>query len=231
MHITDVINSHANPEQAKILQRFFKTGKGQYGEWDQFLWIKVPVQRQIAKQHLEIDFSEIQALLDSPIHEYRLVAVLILVQKYAKADEKLQKKIFDFYLKNAKWINNRDLVDLSAPHIVGEYLLEREKDILYKLAKSKNLREKRIAIISTFAFIKVGLFEDTFKIAEILMHDDHDLIHKAVGWMLREAGKRSLYEEEKFLKPRYKKMPRTMLRYAIEKFEETKRQKYLKWQI
>ena len=231
MSLIDTINAHANPEQAKILQRFFKTGKGQYGEGDQFLWIKVPVQRHIAKQYIQISFSELQTLLDSPIHEYRLIALLILVQKYLKTDEKTKQNIYTFYLKHTKSVNNRDLVDLSAPTIVGNYLIEKDKKILYKLAKSKNLREKRIAIISTFAFLRVGLFDDTFQIAEILMKDDHDLIHKAVGRMLREVGKRSLYEEEKFLKKHYKNMPRTMLRYAIEKFEEGKRQKYLKWTI
>jgi 3-methyladenine DNA glycosylase AlkD len=188
----------------------------------------VPVQRTIAKQYTHLPLPELQKLLDSPIHEYRLIALLVLIQKYLKADEKTKQNIYTFYLKNAKSVNNRDLVDLSAPNIVGNYLIERDKKILYTLAKSKNIREKRIAIISTFAFLKVGLFEDTFQIAELLMKDGHDLIHKAVGRMLREVGKRSQYEEEKFLKLHYKNMPRTMLRYAIERFEESKRQKYLK---
>ena len=140
----------------------------------------------------------------------------------------MKDQIFDFYVRNVRRINNRDLVDLTAPHIVGKYLLDRDKKLLYKFAKSKNLRERRMAIVTTFAFLKVGEYEDTFKLTEILMHDQHDLIHKAVGWMLREVGKRSQYEEERFLKLHYKNMPRTMLRYAIERFEEEKRQKYLK---
>ena len=182
----------------------------------------------IAKKYIDLDFAILQKLLDSKIHEYRLTALLILVLRNGKADPLVKDQIFDFYVKNTKNINNWDLVDLTAPGIVGNYLLERDRNLLYVFARSKHLREKRIAIISTFAFLKVGEYEDTFKIAEILLADTHDLIHKAVGRMLREVGKRSLYEEEKFLKKYYKIMPRTMLRYAIEKFEDGKRQRYLK---
>jgi 3-methyladenine DNA glycosylase AlkD len=182
----------------------------------------------IAKKYINLDFTTLQDMLDSNIHEYRLTALLILVLRNAKADTSMKDQIFDFYIKNTKNINNWDLVDLTAPGIVGNYLLEKDKSLLYTFAKSKHLREKRIAIISTFAFLRVGEYDDTFKIAEILLHDSHDLIHKAVGRMLREVGKRSQFEEEKFLQKHYKMMPRTMLRYAIEKFPEDLRQKYLK---
>jgi len=235
------LKKYANPEKAKILQGFFKTGKGQYGEGDIFLGIVVPNQRLVAKKFIDADLESLKKLLDSKIHEHRLTAVLILTYQFPKADKKLQKKIYNFYLKNAKQINNWDLVDLSAPNIVGEYLQslvchsesERRisRKILYKLVKSKNLWERRISILATFTFLRNGDFTDTLKIAEILLKDEHDLIHKAVGWMLREVGKRDQSVEEKFLKKHYQKMPRTMLRYAIERFEEGLRQKYLKGQI
>ena len=160
-----------------------------------------------------------------------LISLLILIIKYRKADALGKREIFNFYLKNRKNINNWDLVDLSAAYIVGNYLLEKDKSILYKLARSNNVWERRIAIMSTFEFIKNGEFEDTLKISELLINDKHDLIHKAVGWMLRETGKRHMLTEEKFLKKHYKKMPRTMLRYAIERFPECKRQSYLKGSI
>jgi len=222
------LSFYADFEKANILQRFFKTGKGDYGEGDIFLGIIVPNTRKVAKRFTELPLSEIKKILYSRIHEERLCALLLLAEKFNKANERDMKKIFDFYIKNAKQANNWDLVDLSAPKIVGEYLLNRDKKILYKFAKSKNLWEKRISIISTFTFIKNKKYKDTFKIAEILMNDKHDLIHKAVGWMLREVGKRSLKDEESFLFKYYKKMPRTILRYAIEKFPEEKRIKYLK---
>lgn len=218
----------ANSEKAVLLQRFFKTGKGQYGEGDIFLGVMVPETRKIAKKYVDLDLSEIKKSLYSKIHEERLCALLILVSKFEKGDDKLKKEIFDFYIENAKQANNWDLVDLSSHKIVGEYLLDRNKDILYWLAKSKNLWEKRIAIISTFAFIRKNKFDDTLKIAEILLKDKHDLIHKAVGWALREVGKKNLLEEEKFLKKHYKNMPRTTLRYAIERFSQQKRNSYLK---
>ena len=230
------IKKRANPLKAKLLQRFFKTGKGQYGEGDIFLGLMVPVQREIVKKYQDLSLINIQKLLNSKIHEERLLALLILVLQFKKADKKWfsfakasedKKRIFNFYLKNTKNINNWDLVDLTAPNIVGQFLLDKDKKILYKLAKSQDLWEKRIAIIATFTFIKNHQFKDTLKIAEILLNDKHDLIHKAVGWMLREVGKRDLVAEEEFLKKHYKKMPRTMLRYAIEKFLENKRRKYL----
>ncbi len=225
------LKKEADKEQAINLQRFFKTGKGEYGEGDIFYGIKVPVQRRIAKNNKEISLEDIRELLDSPIHEERLTALFILVEQYAKGDDKTKEDIFQLYLKNTKKINNWDLVDLSAPKIVGAHLYSRNKDILFKLAESSNLWDRRIAILSTMFFIRNHHFETTFKIAEMLLTDKHDLIHKGVGWMLREAGNKDLQEEEKFLKKYYKLMPRTMLRYAIEKFPEEKRKAYLRGNI
>jgi 3-methyladenine DNA glycosylase AlkD len=225
------LKKEANKEQAVILQRFFKTGKGEYGEGDIFYGIKVPVQRSIAGKHRGLLLSDLQKLLNSPVHEERLVSLFILVDKYGRGDEKQKEKIFRFYLKNTRKINNWDLVDLSAPKIVGAHLFDRDKSILFKLANSPNLWEKRIAILSTMFFIKYLHFDTTFGIAEILLNDKHDLIHKGVGWMLREVGNKSLTEEERFLKKYYKQMPRTMLRYAIEKFPESRRKAYLKGNI
>jgi len=216
-----------NPEKAKLLQRFFKTGPGQYGEGDIFLGITVPLQRQIAKKYTNLSLDEIQELLSSKIHEHRLIALLILIDKYKKADQIKKEEILNLYLKNTKYINNWDLIDLSAPNIVGDYFLEKDKSILYKLANSDNLWEKRIAVLATFTFIKNNRFDDSLKISEILLKDKHDLIHKAVGWMLREIGKKDQKTEEDFLKKHYKNMPRTMLRYSIEKFSEEKRKFYL----
>jgi 3-methyladenine DNA glycosylase AlkD len=218
----------ANPKQAAVLQRFFKTGKGQYGFGDIFLGIKVPVQRTLAKKYRDLPPVDVVSLLQSKIHEHRLTALLIFILKYQKADTKAKKEIFNLYLKHRKHINNWDLVDLSAPNIVGDYLLDKERDILYTLAKSKTLWDKRIAILATFEFIKSGDAKDTFQIAEILLNDEHDLIHKAVGWMLREVGKRiGQKTEESFLQRHYRTMPRTMLRYAIERFPEPLKKKYM----
>ncbi len=221
----------ADFDHADNLQWFFKTGKGQYGEGDVFIGVKVPKVRKVAKRYTDLSLSEIKKLLYSKIHEERLCALLILVDKFAMANLDEQEKIFKFYINNAKRANNWDLVDLSSPRIVGEYLLNKNKTILYKFAASNNLWEKRISIISTYTFIKNEKFSDSLRLAKILMNDKHDLIHKAVGWMLREVGNRNQAEEEKFLKKYYKKMPRTMLRYAIEKFEEDKRIAYLKSRI
>jgi len=216
-----------NSQKAKILSRFFKTGKGEYGEGDIFLGITVPQTRSIAKKYTNLNLKDLEKLLSSKIHEHRLIALLILIENYRKDSIENKNLIFNFYLKNTKFINNWDLVDLSAPKIVGNFLLDKDKSILYNLAKSSNLWEKRMAIISTFAFIRLYKFKHTLKISEVLMKDNHDLIHKAVGWMLREVGKRNKEVEERFLNQYYKKMPRTMLRYAIEKFENNKRKKYL----
>jgi len=226
-----IIRANANKDHAKTMQWFFKTGRGEYGEGDKFVGIKVPVQRKIAKQFRELDLDDLQTLFNSIIHEERLISLMILVAQYNKADEKLKEKIYRFYKKNRRKINNWDLVDLSAPKIMGFHLLNRDKQILYKLAHSKNLWEKRISIISTYSFIKNHDFITTLEISDILLNDNHDLIHKAVGWMLREVGKLDMNTLEKFLKPRYNKMPRTMLRYSIEKFSEKKRKKYLKGEI
>ncbi|MBI5221675.1 MAG: DNA alkylation repair protein [Candidatus Magasanikbacteria bacterium] len=217
----------ARPDKAQILSGFFKTGKGQYGEGDIFLGIYVPIQRGIAKKYLVLDLKDIQILLNSKIHEHRTIALFILIAQYQKADEKIKEKIYKFYLENTKRINNWDLVDLSAPNIVGQQLLKNNKNILYKLARSKNLWEKRIAIVATLTFIRAKKFDDTLKISEILIRDRHDLIHKAVGWMLREMGKRDESLLRKFLKKHAKNMPRTMLRYSIEKFNQVDRQYFL----
>ena len=217
----------SNPEKAKKLSGFFKTGKGEYGEGDIFLGISVPEQRKVAKRYLDLPLSDLQELLSSKIHEHRLTALLILVSKYGKTNNSGKEEIFRFYLKNTENINNWDLVDLSAPKIIGDYLFNKDTSILFKLAKSDNLWERRIAILSTFKFIRNNDFEDALSISELLLHDEHDLIHKAVGWMLREIGKRDQEIEERFLSKYYMQMPRTMLRYAIEKFDENKRKFYL----
>ncbi len=225
--ITKELQSLASPTKAKLLQGFFKTGKGQYGEGDKFLGVMVPVQRNIAKKLLDIDLSEVGKLLRSPYHECRFTALQILVMKYKKGAEKEKKAIVTFYIKNRQAINNWDLVDTSVPYILGDWLLNEDRAVLYKLAGSKNLWDRRIAIISTFAFIKAGQFEDSIKIAELLLTDRHDLIHKAVGWMLREIGKKSHQTLEQFLNQHATRMPRTMLRYAIEKMSVEKKIKYM----
>ena len=216
-----------DPDRAKNLSRFFKTGKGQYGEGDVFLGITVPEQRKVAKRYDNLSLDDLQELLNSEIHEHRFTALVTLIAKYRKAEESRKKEIFEFYLKNTENINNWDLVDLSAPRIVGDYLINKERPILYNLAKSNNLWERRISILSTFTFIANNDFKDALNISELLLHDEHDLIHKAVGWALREIGKRDQEAEERFLTKHYLHMPRTMLRYAIEKFAEKKRKKYL----
>lgn len=225
------IEAVANPDVANTMRWFFKTGKGEYGEGDAFVGLKVPMQRIIAKEFRDLNLNELKVLLNSKVHEERLISLFILVFKYEKGDEKEKEKIFSFYLKNRKGVNNWDLVDLSAPKIVGNYLLDKNKSLLLELALSKNLWERRISILSTHEFIRNNKFDTTLKIAKMLLHDKQDLIHKAVGWMLREIGKRDLSTEEKFLKLYYKDMPRTMLRYAIEKFPEVKRKKYLQSKI
>jgi 3-methyladenine DNA glycosylase AlkD len=219
----------ANPQKAKILAGFFKTGKGQYGEGDKFLGITVPQTRALVKKYWQMPIVETLQLFQSQFHEERLFALLILVRKYEKGDQEMQEKIFKLYLKNAKQINSWDLVDLTADRIVGNYLEGKSKEILFKLAGSKILWERRIAMLATFHEIKNGRSEMTLALAEKLLNDQEDLMHKAVGWMLREVGKRCSQEDEEiFLKKYVKIMPRTMLRYAIERFEEGKRQGYLR---
>ena len=216
-----------NPEKARILSGFFRTGRCQYGYGDIFLGVKVPETRIVAKKFNELNLKDLKKLLSSKIHEERLCALLILVDKYKQSDSKNKKIIVDFYLQNTKRVNNWDLVDLSADKILGNYLVDKDRSILYELAKSDNLWEKRISIVSTFAFIRNNKFSDTIGISEILLNDKHALIHKAVGWMLREMGKRDEKALIKFLDKNYKKMPRTMLRYAIERLDEKRKLIYM----
>ena len=218
----------ADDQIAAHSQKFFKTGPGQYGEGDRFLGIRVPVLRKIARRYRGLDLQSAEKLLHSAFHEIRLTALLILVECYKCGDSRVQEEVYGLYLKNSEYINNWDLVDVSAPHIVGHFLEQRNRDILYILALSDNLWERRIAILATFHFIRRDSFADTLKLAEILRHDEHDLLHKAVGWMLREVGKRDLDREVAFLDDHYQQLPRTMLRYAIERFPESLRQAYLK---
>lgn len=219
----------ASPEKAKISSGFFKTGKGQYGEGDRFLGVTVPQQRSIAKKHRGLPFSEIEILLGSPYHEARLTGLLILTYRFERADEKTKKEIFNFYLAHISAVNNWDLVDVTAPNIVGGYLLGKKstRKILHRFARSENLWERRIAIVSTFAFIRNGDFADTLAIAETFLADRHDLIHKATGWMLREVGKRDETVLKNFLDTHAAIMPRTMLRYAIEWFSPMERVRFL----
>jgi len=220
-----------NKEYAARLGKYFKTGKGEYGEGDKFLGIQVPALRKIAKKYRNISIGEASELVKSQFHEERLFSLLVLVELFKRANDKDKKKIYTVYLSNTKFINNWDLVDASAGHIVGAYLLTRDKKPIYVLARSKNIWERRISIMSTSYFIKYNRFVDTLNIAEMLLGDEEDLIHKAVGWMLREIGKRDFELEERFLGKHYKNMPRTMLRYAIEKFPEEKRKGYLKGEL
>ena len=244
LHIIDAegvkkeLNKLANPIKAKLLAGFFKTGKGEYGEGDIFLGLTVPLQRKLAQKFNNLSLGEISKLLKSPIHEYRLTALEILVMQYEYAQKSKDlvvcDKIVNFYLNNTKYINNWDLVDLSASYLLGDWLLNVnakaniKRSVLYKLVKSKNIWERRISIVSTFAFIKAGQFADSLKLAKILLKDEHDLIHKAVGWMLREVGKKDQDVLIGFLDKYANQMPRTMLRYAIEKFPAARRKWYLK---
>jgi 3-methyladenine DNA glycosylase AlkD len=227
--LSNKIKSLAEPKKAQILQRFFKTGPGEYGEGDKFLGITVPKIRLMAEECKNLETKELAGLIKSPWHEERLCALIILTLQFKTADEITRKKIFSFYLMNTKYINNWDLVDLTADKIVGAYLNGKDKSILFKLVKSKDLWERRIAMLSSFHYIKNGRADEAIKIAEALLHDKQDLIHKAVGWMLREIGKRCsekiLYD---FLDKYYHEMPRTMLRYAIERLPEKRRKYYLK---
>ena len=217
-----------NRKHAAVSQRFFKTGPGQYGEGDVFIGVRVPVLRKLAKEYADLGVEDIVILLHSRIHEERLLALLLLVGSFLKGDEAAKKSIYEIYLSNTEHINNWDLVDVSAPHIVGHYLEHRDRVILYSLAASDNLWERRISIIATFHFIRNDSFAETIRIAEILRNDEHDLLHKAVGWMLREVGNRDLDLEIGFLDKYYQQLPRTMLRYAIERFSESLRQAFLK---
>jgi 3-methyladenine DNA glycosylase AlkD len=214
-------------QHAAILARFFKTGPGEYGEGDQFAGVRVPQLRRLAREFRQLPLVEAERLLQSEIHELRLVALLIWVFQAGRGDARLQQQIYDLYLANTRRVNNWDLVDLSAPQLVGAYLAKKSRRPLYRLTKSLNLWERRMAVMATFHFIRQGDFADTLRIAELLLADRADLIHKAAGWMLREIGKRDPAAEEGFLKKHSGTMPRTMLRYAIERFPEGKRRAYL----
>ena len=229
--LLEEIYKKADPGQVAGLARFFKTGPGQYGEGDKFLGIKVPVTREVVRRcWREVGFAELEECLASEYHEVRLAGLLALVQifAHAKKDQALRRRCVDFYLSHTDRINNWDLVDLSCYPLLGEWLLDKDRTLLYDLARSgKTLWEQRIGIVSTMTLVRHGQLPDTFAIADILLHHPHDLIHKAVGWLLREAGKRDKAALVAFLAPRYRSMPRTMLRYAIEKFPEAERKSYL----
>lgn len=222
------IEAYATPEKRGFLPYFFKIGKGQYGEGDKFFGVVVPDTRKVAKLNKEAPFGELAKLLDSEYHECRLCALLILVERFKKAKEEERKVIVDFYLSHTHRINNWDLVDLSAKDIVGEFLLDKNRSVLYTLADSSLLWDQRIAVISTFAFIRRGDLKDIFALSEKLLHHTHDLMHKAIGWMLREAGKKDKSELCRFLDRYHKEMPRTMLRYSIEKFSPEEKAHYMK---
>jgi 3-methyladenine DNA glycosylase AlkD len=225
------LESQADPGHAATLKRFFKTGPGECGEGDRFRGIRVPVLRKVARKYRHLSLSEAVLLLQSTFHEDRLLALLILIHRYYQGDNALRDAIHRLYLEHRNLVNNWDLVDASAPHLVGHYLkehLDRDPDPLTRLAASRILWERRMAILATFHFIKQGDHDETLRVARMLLGDPEDLIHKAVGWMLREVGKRDLRAAEGFLQAHYRRMPRTMLRYAIERFPETRRQAYLK---
>ena len=228
--VKNELKKYSSEKRKKSNEWFFKTGKGEYGYGDKFVGVSMPDTRKVAKKFTLLSLIETKSLLSSKIHEERMTALVILSYQFRRSDKENQKKIYDFYLKNTRYINNWDLVDVTVNRILGAYLWENKGDrkVLHRLAVSKNMWERRIAIIATSYFIHQNYFTDTLKISEILLNDKEDLLHKAVGWMLREVGKRNQALEEKFLKKYYRIMPRTMLRYAIERFPETKRQAYLK---
>ncbi len=220
------IEKLSDVKKALILQKFFKTGKGEYAEGDIFLGIPVPVQRKVAKEYVDLSLFEIEKLLQSSIHEHRLVALLILVSQYERGDFEQKRHLFSFYLEHTSSINNWDLVDLTAPKIVGDFLLHQTREVLYQMVRSRRLWDRRIAVLATFTFIREHQFEDSFWLCEGLLADSHDLIHKACGWMLREIGKRDEKVLELFLKKHARVMPRIMLRYAIERMSEKKRKEW-----
>ena len=221
--ITSELQALSNTEKREIFPKFFKAGKGEYGEGDRFLGVTVPNVRAIAKLHKDISIEEIRDLIQSEWHEVRLCALIIMVEKSKKKDEALRQQLFELYLSQTDRINNWDLVDLSCRFIIGEYLLDKSRDILYQLAQSPLLWDNRIAIVSTYAFIRKGQLEDTYALSDLMMHHPHDLMHKAIGWMLREAGKRDSERLYDYVMSHRADMPRTMLRYAIEKFSPKER--------
>ncbi|MEI6970831.1 MAG: DNA alkylation repair protein [bacterium] len=229
--IRRILRKLGRKRQARVLQRYFKTGPGEYAEGDIFLGIRVPQLRKLASEYRDMRLKDVERLLQSPVHEDRLFALLVLVNRFARAGTSEQRNIFRLYFRNTQFVNNWDLVDLSAPQIVGGFLAARDKAPIACLAESASVWDRRISIMSTFQFIRKGQFSEALKIAGILIEDEEDLVHKAVGWMLREIGKRDMPVEEKFLKQNYRRMSRTTLRYAIEKFPENKRRKYLAGKI
>jgi 3-methyladenine DNA glycosylase AlkD len=222
------LDSLADPINQQQTQGFFKTGKGDYAEGDIFLGIRTPMLRKLAAQYQDLSLDDAEQLLQSPIHEQRSIALMLWVAQFPKADKTQQQRLFERYLQNTKFINNWDLVDISAPTLVGQYLLEKEREILYKLVASESLWERRIAVVATLTFIRHQQFEDILKFAKLLLNEPHDLIHKAVGWMLREAGKQNLSVLKAFIDEYDTQLPRTTLRYAIEHFDEEQRQFHLK---
>jgi 3-methyladenine DNA glycosylase AlkD len=225
--IRRLLRAGANPQKAAFLPRFFKSGPGEYGEGDRFYGVVVPDCRKIARASRDLEESELEKLLRSPMHEERTVALLVMAERFERGDERTRSRVYRLYRKNLGRVNNWDLVDASAPTIVGGYFENRDRSQLYRWARSKSLWERRIAMLATFRYIKGGDFEDALAIARLLLDDEEDLIHKAVGWMLREVGNRHLAAEERFLRSHHREMPRTMLRYAIEKFPEPLRKAYL----
>ena len=221
----------ADSEIADFLARFFKTGPGEYGDGDRFLGIRVPVLRKLAQKYRSLGLSDCRALLASPYHEALLLALLLLVQAYDGGSAEQREAIYRLYVDHIDRVNNWDLVDSSAEHIVGRHLENRKKTFLHGLAHSPSVFERRIAIMATFRYVKAGSFDETLRIADMLLQDPHDLIHKAVGWMLREVGKRDRAAAEAFLRPRYRKMPRTLLRYAIERYPDDLRRRYLRGEV
>ncbi|MEA3413939.1 MAG: DNA alkylation repair protein [Nanoarchaeota archaeon] len=227
-NLLNELQKYSSKEKAEIFKKFFKTGKGEYAEGIILIGLTIPKQREIAKKYQDISLSNLTKLLDSKIHEHRISAGIILVNKYKKANQEKKQEIFNLYIKNAKKFNNWDLVDITCTHIVGDFLLDKDRTLLYDLSKSKNLWEQRISIVSTFEFIRKKDFGDALRIFESLLNHKHDLIHKAIGWMLREIGKRNKEILEDFLKTNYNKLPRTTLRYSIERFPKEERKKWLK---
>lgn len=225
--LQDELNGHEDPARAVHAQRFFKTGKGQYGEGDIFIGLRVPLTRKICKKYKDLPVGEIEKLLESPIHEHRLAAVIIMTESAKRANDVLRKALYDLYLRRTDRINNWDIIDISCREVVGGYLIDKPRDILYWLARSQQMWERRIAVISTAAFIAQNDLNDTFKISKILLTDKEDLIHKATGWMLREAGKKDEAKLKEFLDEHATVMPRTMLRYSLERLQPVDRARYM----
>ncbi len=229
IRIQNELRKLANKKIAEQSAYFFKTGEGEYGHGDVFLGVRAPVIRELAKVNTDINLLDVKKLIKSKYHEERLLGLIILTGKYKESlDSKEQGRVYKVYLSSFKYINSWDLVDVTCPHIIGKHLMNRDRSVLYKWAKSDHLWTRRIAMVTNWWFVRNGDLKDVFKIAKVLLKDEHDLIHKAVGWMLREAGKKDLKKLEAFLKKHYQTMPRTMLRYSIEKFPEARRKMYLK---